>query len=208
MFNFYNNRFNSREVPRHKTFISFYHTDEYYKDLLETKLGNQYNGFVSKSVSDGDINTYLSTDTIRQIIRDDFISDATVTLVLIGNGTWRRKYVDWEIGSSIRATRKNTRTGLLGILLPTYSAQSSWFMQDNELKRTENGFSYSPYNIPPRLYDNIECGFAKIYSWPSNLNDIKVWIDEAFKIRHKVLPVNSRPGFSNNRSEDNLGWGK
>ena len=55
--------------------------------------------------TDGDIDDSLATDTIRQRIRDNFIRDATVTVVLIGPCTWQRKYVDWEIGSSLRATR-------------------------------------------------------------------------------------------------------
>ena len=62
---------------------------------------------VDRSVEDGDIDdTNLSTETIRQKIRDDFIADATVTVVLIGPCTWQRKHVDWEIGSSLRATQR------------------------------------------------------------------------------------------------------
>ena len=76
---------------------------------------------VDKSVEDGDIDDdNLATETIRQKIRDDFIADATVTVVLIGPCSWQRKHVDWEIGSSLRDTKKNSRCGLLGILLPNH----------------------------------------------------------------------------------------
>ena len=61
-----------------------------------------------------------ATETIRQQIRDNFIRDATVTVVLIGPCTWQRKHVDWEIGSSLRKTKRNSRCGLLGILLPNH----------------------------------------------------------------------------------------
>ena len=43
-----------------------------------------------------------------------------MTIVLIGPCTWQRKHVDWEIGASLRKTRKNSRCGLLGILLPNH----------------------------------------------------------------------------------------
>ena len=33
---------------------------------------------------------------MRQKIRDEYIRDATVAIVLIGPRTWQRKHVDWE----------------------------------------------------------------------------------------------------------------
>lgn len=200
------NLFNSTLVSKHKTFISFHHADDMYKEFLETERSEQADGFISKSVKDGDINPYFSTDYIRQLIRDDFISEATVTLVLVGQGTWRRKYIDWEIASSIRATKNNSRTGLLGILLPTYSSSLPYGMNTSVLKYTENGIAYNPYTIPPRLYDNIECGFAKIYSWPTSPNDLCQWIDEAFQRRNSCSPSNGRDSFSNNRSDTQSNW--
>ncbi|MDL2268919.1 TIR domain-containing protein [Desulfosarcina sp. OttesenSCG-928-A07] len=194
-------------IPRHKTFISFHHNDDYYKREFEKKWGEQFDGFISKAVNDGDINPSLSTDSIRQKIRDDFIADATVTLVLVGQGTWRRKHVDWEIASSIRDTKRNPRTGLLGILLPSYLERSPSSVNDLiRFKLTEGGSFYNPYTIPPRLHDNIECGFAKIYPWPSSPQDLRSWIHEAFQRRDTCLPNNSRDSFANNRSETQMEW--
>ncbi len=142
------------------------------------------------------------------MIRDDFISDATVTLVLVGQGTWRRKHVDWEIASGIHDTKNNSRTGLLGLLLPSYSAQSSGVLESLILKHTDNNSSayYNPYTIPPRLNDNIKCGFAKIYSWPTSPNDLRQWIHEAFQRRKSCQPTNGRDSFSNNRTEAQTHW--
>ena len=127
-----------QQVPRHKVFVSFHHEDQAYKDRFVRAMGAN---FVDKSLEDGDIDdNNMATETIRQRIRDDFIADATVTVVLIGPCTWQRKHVDWEIGSSLRDTRNNPRCGLLGILLPSHPDFG---------KRT-----YSPVLIPPRLADN------------------------------------------------------
>ena len=50
------------------------------KDLFVCMMGDD---IVDKSVEDGDIDDdNLATETIRQKIRDDFIADATVTIVL------------------------------------------------------------------------------------------------------------------------------
>jgi hypothetical protein len=143
---------------------------------------------VARSVQIGDLDPNLKTETIRQKIRDEYLHDSTVTVVLIGTETWKRKHVDWEIGSSIRHTPYNPRSGLIGIILPTYprSDQSK----------------YDPYTIPPRLYDNIKCGFASIYNWSEDAAFVQKWIHEAFERRNTVNPDNSFPSFANNRSGD------
>ena len=106
------------QTNKHKVFISFHHEDQTYKNQFVQMMGKD---LVDKSVEDGDIDDdRLLTETIRQKIRDDFITEATVTVVLIGPCTWQRKHVDWEIGSSLRDTKKNSRCGLLGILLPDH----------------------------------------------------------------------------------------
>ena len=114
--------------------------------------------------------------------------DSSVTVVLIGSETWKRKHIDWEISSSISDTKYNPRSGLIGILLPTYPGYSK--------------NKYNHYTIPPRLYDNIEKKFAVIYNWTDDSNKIQDWIHEAFLRKARVLPDNSRPLFRNNRSGD------
>ncbi len=172
---------------RHKTFVSYHHyNDQYYRDLFESMFQNYYDIMVSKSVQIGDIGDNLSTEYIRQKIRDEYLRDSTVTVVLIGSQTWQRKHVDWEIGSSIRDTRLNPRSGLLGIILPTYPRQDT--------------SKYDPYTIPPRLASNITCGYAKIYNWSNDPDQVQRWIHDAFNSRKTVNPDNSYLSFVNNRS--------
>jgi hypothetical protein len=141
---------------------------------------------ISKSVQIGDIDSNLPTERIRQKIRDEYLRDSTVTVVLIGSETWKRKHVDWEIGSSIRQTEYSSRSGLLGIVLPTYPRK--------DLTK------YDPYTIPPRLYDNVKSNFAQIYNWNDNSFVVQKWIHDAFERRNKIIPDNSFPSFMNNRS--------
>lgn len=174
----------------HKVFVSYHHTpgDEQYRNYFERLFQESNQIMVSRSVQIGDIDPNLNTETIRQKIRDEYIRDSTVTVVLIGPETWKRKHVDWEIGSTIRDTELNPRGGLLGIILPTYP-----LYQQNQ---------YNPYSIPPRLHNNIECGFAQIYRWSTNPMNVQNWIHEAFERRNAINPDNSFPSFINNRSGD------
>jgi len=180
-------------VATHKVFVSFHHEDEWYKAQFTNMMGGN---IVDKSVGDGDVNPSNSTDYTRQIIRDEFIADATVTVVLIGKCTWQRKHVDWEIGSSLRNTQKNPRCGLLGILLPSHPDY--------------NRGKYNPRLIPPRLADNAGQGkgYANIYDWSANAYSVKRWIDVAYERRGlQPAPDNSRDQFGSNRSGNCLaGW--
>ena len=203
------------QPPRHKVFVSFHHDDQKYKDWFVTVMKDD---IVDKSVEDGDIDDLnIKTETIRQKIRDDFIADATVTVVLIGPCTWQRKHVDWEIGSSLRDTKLNSRCGLLGIWLPNHP--------DFGRKK------YNPRLIPPRLADNCKGSdsFACIYDWPEEINardleflkcgivpdkirrfedKIRNWIHRAFERRLKMPPPdNNRPQFGRNRPGScSAGW--
>ena len=101
-------------IPRHKVFISYHDEDRGYKDRFVRNMGDS---IIDESVQVDDIDdTNLQVETIRRRIRDDYIADATVAIVLVGPCTWQRKHVDWEIGSSLRDTKNNSRCGLLGIL--------------------------------------------------------------------------------------------
>lgn len=174
---------------RHNVFISYHHrNDEDSKIEFERIFSGIYNVLQTKAVNDGDIDPYLKTETIRLKIRDEFIRDASVTIVLVGSETWKRKHVDWEISSSIRDTQYNPRTGLLGILLPAYP-------------RTDMQH-YDKCTIPPRLQDNIDCDFAQIHNWSTNADEVQQWIHEAYLKRKTDNPSNSRNMFANNRSSN------
>ena len=151
---------------RHKVFVSYHHAlDEFYKNSFEKRFGSVFEAIVPGSVNDGDIDPNLPTETIRQKIRDEYLRDTSVTVVLIGAQTWQRKHVDWEIGSSIRQTKMNPRSGLLGILLPSYPRNDP--------------SKYNSRTIPPRLYDNLRCGFAAIHNWSDDAKEVQDWIHKA-----------------------------
>ena len=187
------------QTPRHKVFISYHHDeDQEHKDRFVEMMGDN---IIDRSVDVGDIvDRNLPLDEVRRRIRDDFIADATVTIVLIGPCTWKRKHVDWEIGSSLGDTEKNPRCGLLGILLPKHP--------DSKKKPTLRNH----HLIPPRLADNCKGDdpYARICRWSGSPNDIdrvRQWIHQAFERKDGTPPNNSRLPFGDNRSGDcSKGW--
>lgn len=174
-------------APRHRVFVSYHHElDQGYRRVFDVKFAAQHDVIVDWSVELGDIDPGIGTERIRQRIRDEYLRDSTVTVVLVGLETWQRKYVDWEIYSSLRDTSRNPRSGLIGILLPSY--------------RQAHLNGYDPHTLPPRLADNLSSGFAKLYHWTERPEELSQWVHEAFLRRDRILPNNARPMFARNRS--------
>ena len=67
------------KTPKHKVFISFHEKDMKRKEEFVRMMGKR---IVDTSVDTGNIDdTGLKTATVRQKIRDEYIRDATVTIV-------------------------------------------------------------------------------------------------------------------------------
>ena len=171
---------------KHKVFASYHHAnDQLYRTLFEFVFCKSERIFISKSVQIGDIDPLLKVETIRQKIRDEYLRDSTVTVVLIGADTWKRKHVDWEIAASVRQTQYNSRSGLLGIILPSHPSHGKSY--------------YDIGTVPPRLHNNVLCGYAAIYQWSNNPNSVQQWIEYAFKQRSLRKPDNSYPHYILNK---------
>ena len=157
-----------RALEMHKVFITYHHyNDQVYKDEL-LAMNRRHGIFIDKSVDTGDISDDLDDQTIRRTIRDDYLQDSTVTILLVGTATKGRKHVDWELYSSMIDGSVNKKSGVLVINLPStgntsctighgqsektliYPEVSSWVSVDS---RQEYEKLY-PF-IPDRIIDNL-----------------------------------------------------
>lgn len=182
-------------ATRHRVFVSFHHAlDEAYKIRFEHLFCHVEKAVYSHSVQDGELDTGLSTETIRQTIRDKHLRNSSVTVVLVGQETWKRKHVDWEISSSLRHTMLNRRSGLVGLLLPT---------------RLDCHTPARPtYNtIPARLVDNVRRGYATLHPWTEDVNQMVAIIHSAWSRRFTTVePDQSRLMMSYNASQYATSW--
>ena len=151
----------------HKVFISYHHSnDQLYKEAL-VNFGKKHSIFVDRSVDMDDISDEWTDQQIRREIRDKYLRDSTVTVVLVGTETRYRKHVDWEIHLSMYGGSVNKRSGIVVINLPgisdyfnapygdheknlLYPDITSWTTID---ERTEYERRY-PY-MPDRIIDNL-----------------------------------------------------
>ena len=176
----------SKTDNKHKAFISYYHKDDsYYRERFESLFGHL---FINTSVKPGDIDTDDSDEYIKRLIQEGYISGASIIVVLIGAKTYCRKHVDWEISAALNK-KVGGYSGLVGLLLPTHP----------DYDRDK----YYTSLVPDRLQDNIKSGYAVFKDWSNDENDIKNWVEMAFKAREEKndLIDNSRLQFRSNRCE-------
>jgi hypothetical protein len=127
---------------KHRIFVSYHHGgDQAYYDAFSNAFHYNYESIYDNSL-DRTIDSENS-DYVIQRIRDNYITGTSCTLVLVGNKTWGRKYVDWEIKATL-----DRNHGLIGVRLPSAPLT-------NEGKVT----------VPDRLHHNIVSGYALWVSW-------------------------------------------
>jgi hypothetical protein len=103
-----------KQLPKRKTFVSFYHKDdEVYKEKFY-RLTKDLT--INKSVKTGDIDTEISQDYIKHLIHDGYLYDTTLLTILVSPKTKCRKHVDWEISGALNVKVGDKYSGLLGIL--------------------------------------------------------------------------------------------
>ncbi len=171
-------------------------SDQYYKEEL-LRVNRDYPMFIDMSVDTGDIS---DDQTIRRIIRDQYLKESTVTILLAGVETKTRKHIDWEIYSSMIDGAKNKKSGILVINLPEtnctyytaphagekdrlYPDTKSW----TTLKSSEKFKERYPH-LSDRMIDNLLKPEAKIsvVNWSKiaeDIDNLEFLIDAAFKDR-------------------------
>ena len=192
----------------HKVFISHHHdNDQWYKERL-VEFGEENSIFVDQSVDTGDIPEEWTDQQIRREIRDRYLRDSTVTIVLVGMETRRRKHIDWEIHSSMYDGSVNRRSGIVVINLPgisdhfnaahgeeekrlLYPDIKSW-TTINERAEYERRYPY----MPERIIDNLlKSGVTiSVAPWDRiNGTTLEFLIEAAFRNRANCGYELSRP---------------
>jgi hypothetical protein len=178
----------STDPARRKCFISYHAADvDEVTGFVET-FGAV---FIPKVIGVQDSDPFVdseNTDYILDRIREKYLTDSTVTIVLVGKCTWARRYVDWEVYSSLRNDQNNRRNGLLAITLPSAA-------------------NYSGKRLPDRVNDNDKrdsndnsVGYARWKKYPTSSSSLRSWIEDAFDARssrtHLIINTRSRKKYN------------
>ena len=137
----------------------------------------------------GDIVNSTNVDYVMSRIRQGYLHDSSITLVMIGNCTWSRRYVDWELQASLRSGPSTTPNGVLGIKLPSYvSGQYPERLNENLVAPGPLGFL-------------VDC-YARVYDMPSSVDQFVAYLEDAYNARtaRAHLIINPRERLVYNRN--------
>jgi hypothetical protein len=194
----------------HKVFICHHHdNDGVYKEQL-MRLNEVHSIFIDSSVDTGDIDENSDDETIRTRIRDEYLGDSSVTIVLVGTETKKRKHVDWEIYSSMYDGAVNKKSGILVINLPTVGPDYIWTAHEGEKETiypsvtgweslsTRAQFEQHYPFMPDRVIDSLASGGAKIsvtpWNWIANSpQNLAFLVDAAYEDRDSCKYDLSKP---------------
>jgi hypothetical protein len=150
---------------RRKVFISHYKAD---RNEVDAFVRDSSEVFIPKVLgannNDGFINS-TDTEYVMRRIRELYLQDSTVTIVLLGSCTHSRRYIDWEIKSSLRRGTY-TPNGLIGIVLPS---------RDN--------LAHLPDRLKSNWNENHANCYARYWSYPSSSQQLSQWIEDAHQAR-------------------------
>lgn len=175
-------------IVTRRCFISYHHADQAEVSAFVRTFHHEQGAFTGRGLGlveamSNDIIDSNDTDYVMRRIRELYLKGSSVTLVMLGNCTWSRRYVDWEIQASLRQDRDITPNGLLAIKLPS--------CRDT-----------SPF--PERLSANLlghDNTYARWIGYPNDTATLVEAIEAAYQRRYTNARwiVNARERFSNNR---------
>jgi hypothetical protein len=183
-----------------RCYISFKTEDREYKRIILEDL--------DLDIIDHCLNEAINStneDYIMQVIRRDYLSDSTVTILLIGaygaeNRGWEeQKYIKRELQASLYHGVGNTQNGILGIVLPSMNTSvfggsyicsncggNHNYVAIND-STTIKEFSYNYYIPHNKCSWSEDDRFCVLVNWDHFLLSPETYIERAFAKRS--LPI-------------------
>jgi hypothetical protein len=183
-----------------KCYISFKTEDYAYKNHIQNNAGID---MIDRSLDQAIDST--NEDYILRRIREDYLADTTVTLHLIGQysaenlGQWEQRFIKRELQASLYNGIGNTRSGILGIVLPSMTnviIGSSYYCSrcggnhnfvgiNDTTVVTE--FSYNYYIPNGKCAHSEEERYCVLAGWEQFLAAPEFFIEKAFAKRFEPI---------------------
>ncbi len=165
--------------PKRRVFISYHHQDQAWVDLFRTTFSSTYDLFADHSLDQA-----IDSDNLAYVYRaisENYITGSSITIVICGADTWRRKCVDWEIYATL-----DKGHALLGVTLPH---NLEW--------RNSQYISI----VPDRLQANIVTRYAHCVNWSLDAASLNPAMEHALALsnQNKQYKDNSAPQMTRNR---------
>ena len=184
----------------HNCFISFKKEDEDYKNEILRKLGNERikGKALDKWIDSEDI------DYVMKVIREEYMSNTSVTIFIIGNHSSENEGNDWlnrdknafikrELQATLYDGKGFNRSGLLGIVLPsmeskiyTGSGQCNICGGIHNYVKIDDSTTIREFSANYYLKKDLGCAYSEngrfcvLVKYSDFMNDPDHYIEQAF----------------------------
>ena len=183
-----------------KCFISFKTEDLGYKEFIQNQLNiDMIDKSLNKAIDSDDV------DYVMRKIREDHLSNSTVTIHLIGSHSYEnlgyaeQQYIKKELQASLYNGEGNTRNGILGVVLPSmydniflgskicWSCNQSHNIVKVDDSTTVKEFSYNYYIPNNKCSHNEDERYCVLVKWDEFCENPEEFIEKAFKKRSEPI---------------------
>lgn len=187
---------------KHKCFISFKTENTSYKNHIQYSLNVD---MIDKSLNEP-INSD-DEDYIMRKIREDYLSDSTVTIFLIGKHSAEndpnenQTYIKRELQASLYNGTNNTRNGILGVVLPeminsiykgkyscpTCGESHNAVVINNDTVIREFNYNYYIPKLNNTCHWTEDERYCVLVRWDDFCESSETYIDKAFQKRNSSI---------------------
>lgn len=188
----------------HKCFISFKREDEVYKRAIQCWCAADKVDMIDKSLNEA-IDSE-NPDYVMRKIREDYLSDSTVTILLIGMhsaeilGEEEQQYIKRELQASLYDGDGNARNGVLGVVLPEmYNTIYKGNYVCSRCKKNHNWVAINDDTVIKEFSCNYylnnhgNCGYSEddrycvLVKWDDFRINPNLYIEQAFNKRSQEI---------------------
>lgn len=194
-------------TTKHKCFISFKTQDIEYKKYIQEQLDID---MIDKSLNEPIQSE--DEDYIMRKIREDYLSDSTVTICLIGTQSAENSpnvdqtYIKRELQASLYNGKNNTRNGILGVVLP--NMESKIYQGSYTCAICGEAHSIVKINCDTTIYEfcynyylpkpSDKCAWKEddrycvLVKWDDFIQNPEFYIEQAFQKRTHSIATHTR----------------
>lgn len=165
---------------KRQVFISSFHADRREVDAFIYRWATLEKVFTANALATFDNDDFInSTDPeyVMGQIRSKYLMNSSVTILLVGKCTHSRRYVDWELKSSLRQGT-NVPSGLLAFVLP--SAMPPDYGLLGPIPWTQRAWPAIPDRLAANWnYSQPDSCYARYYVMPTSADELRQHVEAA-----------------------------
>jgi hypothetical protein len=170
--------------PKRKVFISSFHADQAEVDTFIYRWSTLEGVFTAKALGTFHNDDFIDSDDPEYVmseIRRKYLSDSSVTILLVGKCTHSRRYVDWELKTTLRRG-SYTPNGLLAYVLPSAMPPDSGVF--GPIAWDQRAWPSLPdrFSANWNYYKTDEC-YARYFVMPTSASELRQHIENAVSDR-------------------------